>query len=143
MPNLHVRVERDRSPEADANPWPYQLARARKLHGLVASLGLDVADWGDTDDETTPHELVELHLSLNDPAVIAALLAAFKVWQQRDKMTVKVSRGDGTWVSLTNAASADLKRVLQVLGLGASRTDPARSRASSTCRRGRRVGPRS
>jgi len=120
MPDVTFAIERDRSLEADRNSLPLHRLRAKRLHALVDTLGLEVRDWGGTDD-ATGSEIVEIIVALGSAGAFTAMVAAFKVWAERDKIKrARIKLPNGTFLELLGASARDIEKVIQSLGLSDS-----------------------
>lgn len=125
MSELYVGVMRERSPEADANPQPHHIARSQRLHDLAADLGLNVTDWGETDDEKKGgHELVEIIVALGGAGAFTALVAALKAYIDKDNVEVRFALPDGTYVWMKRGKIADLTAIMRGLGIDSQGDQP-------------------
>jgi len=123
MADVTLRVHRKQAErfEDEEGRRSFHTQRARLIHGLVDTLDLEVKDWGET-DATYPHEWVDIIVALGSAGVFMAMVNAFKVWTERDKIdNVEIITPDGPTLRIRNATSRDIRAVLQRLGLQAPR----------------------
>ena len=91
--------------------------RARLVHGLIAALDIDVKDWGLTDDPV-PREIVELIVALGSAGVFSAMVAAFKIWIERDKIEdVEIESPTGLRLRIAGATAREIRSLVVELGL--------------------------
>ena len=86
--------------------------RAALLHGMKKTLGIEVINWGATDDEH-PSEIVELIVVLI-PVVVPALATLIKLWLDSQRMEkVRIVRPDGTRVEVGSGTPDQIASLLQ------------------------------
>jgi hypothetical protein len=86
------------------------------LRALATTLDLDVKDWGGTDD-ARHHEVVEIIVALGSAGVFSALVEAFKVWVDRQKVKgIEISGPRGT-IKLEQATAKDAGEIASLVGL--------------------------
>ena len=86
--------------------------RAALLHGMKETLGIEVINWGATDDEH-PSEIVELIVILT-PVVVPALATLLKLWldsRRIEKMIIV--RPDSTRIEVSGGTLEQIASVLQ------------------------------
>ena len=85
--------------------------RAALLHSTFNELGVEVQDWGDTDDARS-HEWVEIVVTLA-PVLLPPLVEALKAWLDSRKVSnVEIVQKDGTQVSIRGATPAQIEQIL-------------------------------
>jgi hypothetical protein len=98
--------------EDEAGRKALHLQRAKLLHGLVDTVGLDVKDWGETDLEY-PREVVEVMLALA-PIVVPAVASVINTWlKQRNLLAFSVKQKDGTEIRISRASLRDVQALLK------------------------------
>jgi hypothetical protein len=86
--------------------------RAALLHSMKETLGLEIINWGATDDEQ-PSEIVELIVVLT-PVVIPALATLLKLWLDSRRIEkVRIVRANGTRIEVGSGTPDQIASVLQ------------------------------
>lgn len=97
----------------------YHRDRAGLIHGLADSLSLQVLDWGTTDHENPPNEIVEIVVPIT-VALISAGASIIAAWMGRPRegdedqakvLGVALRRPDGTQIQFDYRTAKDLKMV--------------------------------
>jgi hypothetical protein len=118
MPKIKIMVARPWVANSDDEEGMNLLHRERAelLHALATTLDLDVKDWGGTDD-TRHHEVVEIIVALGSAGVFSALVEAFKVWVDLQKVkSIEISGRHGT-IKLEQATAKDAAAIAALVGL--------------------------
>jgi hypothetical protein len=111
----------------------YHRDRAALVHDLVSATSIDVIDWGRTDREDPPNEVVEIIVAIA-PALITAGATLIASWMgqppkgETDKRTVlgvALRRADGTQIQFEYKTSRDLEEMRRTIRdfLDQSKTD--------------------
>lgn len=83
--------------------------RADLLHKLEDIPGLEVRDWGRTDDKRT-HEAVEIIAALGSAGVITALVNIIKVWIEKDKIKkATIQLPNGAMLTVERATAGEIQ----------------------------------
>jgi hypothetical protein len=107
----------------DPRMLEYHRERAGLIHDLVAATSIDVIDWGRTDREDPPNEIVEL-LTQWAPTVIPAAATLIAAWIGRPRKSaaekptvlgVSLKRADGTQIQFDYKTSEDLEKVARTI----------------------------
>lgn len=87
--------------------------RVLLLHGLVDTLGLDVKDWGNTDDGQL-HEGVQI-VTIIVPAVLTAFVTIVKTWIERDMVKgVIIKLKDGSTFEIQKGSRKDVEAFIKL-----------------------------
>jgi len=100
--------------EDEAGRRNLHMERAKLLHGLVDTLGLEVKDWGET-DSAHPREVVEVVIALA-PIVVPALVAVINTWIKEVRIKqVTVKKPDGTEIDIRGITPRQLTKIAHVV----------------------------
>ncbi len=95
----------------------FHIERAKLVHGLVDTLGLEVKNWGHTDD-VYPHEVVEVIIALGSAGAFTAIASIFRAWLDSKMIKdVDIAFPDGTKVKVGSTNQRDLKVIAREFGL--------------------------
>jgi hypothetical protein len=122
---LTLRIYREWTPTFADTPEDKQARltshkeRAKLIHGLVNTLGLDVQSWGETDNDY-PREHVDVSVVIDAAAVLMAMVQVFKIWvKARDPYIkyVEITTPDGQVLRLSHITPRELKGLINSLKL--------------------------
>ena len=101
----------------------YHRDRAELIHDFVSSISINVIDWGNTDHENPPNEIVEIVIPITT-ALIGAGATIIASWigrprkEEGDKRTilgVALRRSDGTQIEFDYRTPEDLEKVVPAI----------------------------
>lgn len=91
--------------------------RARLVRALLDSFLIQPISVGELDDHR-PHEVVEVIVALGSAGVFTALVKAFQVWLDRDKLRDVDITIDGVGhIKARSATAADLEKLIRAAGM--------------------------
>jgi hypothetical protein len=103
--------------EGDKAKWDAHKRRSEELHKLVNDLGLDVTDWGVTDDTLRHHESTPLKTRYKAPSKYLDTISRMKNLVKKDVAEgIRISKiGVNEEIEIINASEEDFLKLYQAI----------------------------
>ena len=98
--------------------------RARILHALADTFGFEVKEWGKTQQQQPPKEVVEIIVTLASAGLFTALVNAFQAYITGRKLgEVKLILPDGGRLEISGATKKEILSLIEALNLTKDRPE--------------------